>query len=126
MNIGLWIAQSMLALAFVAAGLMKLTTPYEALVTQMTWAAHVPAAGVMLIGVLEILGAVGLILPSLSRVKPSLTPLAAAGLVTTMVFAAGLHIAIGEGMSIAPNLALGGLAAFVAWGRFKKSPITPR
>ena len=71
------------------------------------------------------LGAVGVVLPALTRVQPKLTPLAAAGLVVVMVLAMANHIMAGEFM-IVPNLVLGGLAAFVAWGRFKRAPIAPR
>ena len=122
MNVAVWIVQSLLAAAFGMAGAMKLSTPYEALVEQMSWAAHVPAVGVTLIGLVEVLGALGLVLPSALRIKPWLTPLAAAGLVCTMVAAAGLHISIGEGSQIAPNLVLGTLAALVAWGRHRRAP----
>ena len=126
MNVAVWIVQSLLAAAFGMAGAMKLATPYEALVEQMSWAAHVPAAGVKLIGLVEVLGALGLVLPSALRIKPWLTPLAAAGLVSTMIAAAGLHISIGEAAMIAPNLVLGTLAALVAWGRHRRAPMEAR
>ena len=122
MNVAVWIVQSLLAAAFGMAGAMKLATPYEALAEQMSWAAHVPAAGVKLIGLVEVLGALGLVLPSALRIKPWLTPLAAAGLVSTMIAAAGLHISIGEAAMIAPNLVLGTLAALVAWGTTPARP----
>ena len=78
------------------------------------------------IGLVEVLGALGLVLPSALRIKPGLTPLAAAGLVCTMVAAAGLHISIGEAAMIAPNLVLGTLAALVAWGRHRRAPMEAR
>lgn len=126
MNKVLWGVQVLLGFAFVMGGAMKLATPYEALVLEMTWVAHVPAAGVKLIGLLEVLGAMGLILPAAFRFKPGLTPLAAVGLLLTMICAAGLHISIGEASMIAPNVVLGTLAAFIAWGRFKTHPISPK
>ena len=126
MNIALWIVQALLAAAFLMAGGMKLATPHDALMAQMSWAAHVPAMGVKFIGLVEVLGALGLVLPSALRIKPGLTPLAAAGLVSTMIGAAALHISIGEGAMIAPNLVLGSLAAFVAWGRSRRVRIDGR
>ncbi len=126
MNKALWAVQALVALAFVGAAGMKLSTPLDALAAKMAWVAHVPPWSVKVIGALELLGALGLILPSALRIKPVLTPLAAAGLVLTMVAAAGLHIAIGEAAMIAPNIVLGGLCAFIAWGRHSKAPIAPK
>ena len=126
MNKLLWIVQSLVGVAFTMAGAMKLSTPYDALAEQMSWVPHVPAMTVKLIGLVEVAGGLGLILPSAFRIKPGLTPLAAAGLVCTMVAAAGLHISIGEAAHIAPNLVLGSLAALVAWGRHRRAPIEAR
>jgi len=126
MNIGLWVVQVFLAIAFMAAGGMKLMTPHDALATQMAWVSHAPAFAPKVIGTLEILGALGLILPSLLRIKPLLTPLAALGLALLMAGAFGTHLVLGEfGMSI-PSLVLGLLSLFVAWGRRYKSPIIAR
>jgi putative oxidoreductase len=122
----LWAAQVLVALPFLMAGSAKLMTAPEVLAADMAWVEHVPAAAVKLIGLLEVLGAMGLVLPSALRFKPWLTPLAAAGLVLTMVCAAGLHISLGEGSLIGPNIVLGGIAAFIAWGRYKKAPIGSR
>ena len=126
MHIGLWIVQGLLAFAFFGAGAMKMATPVDQLAEQMAWVLHVPAPAVKVIGLLEVLGAAGLILPSALRIQPKLTPLAAGGLVLTMLGAAATHIAIGEAAMIAPPLVLGGLAAFVAWGRSSKHPIDPK
>ena len=123
MNKALWVAKILLGFAFLMGGGMKVFTPHAALATEMAWVTHVPPSAVKLIGLVEVLGALGLILPSALRIKPWLTPLAAAGLVLTMVCAAALHIAIGEGGMIAPNVVLGALAAFIGWGRFKTHPI---
>jgi putative oxidoreductase len=124
LRIGLWVAQVLLALAFVGASLMKLTQPYEVLTTSQAWALLFSPETVKLIGVIELLGVVGLILPAVTRILPVLTPLAAAGLVVVMIGAGATHVRIGE--PPIPNVILGGLAAFVAWGRFKKAPIAPR
>jgi uncharacterized membrane protein YphA (DoxX/SURF4 family) len=126
LNIGLWVAQALLAVAFIGSGMLKLVTPYEELARQMLWVQQSPAALIKFIGAVEVLGAIGLILPALTRIKPVLTPLAALGLLVIMVLAAGTHIAFDEAQMVVPNIILGGLAAFVAWGRFKKAPIAPK
>jgi DoxX-like family len=81
---------------------------------------------VRFIGASELLGAIGLVLAAVTRSKPVLTALAAAGLVIVMVLAAGFHVSRGELQMLPPSLVLGAFAAFVAWGRFKKAPIAPR
>lgn len=125
LHVALWIVQGLLALAFGAAGLMKSTAPIEELATNMAWVARSGPALVRFIGVTELLGAVGLILPAALRIRPVLTPVAALGLVVVMVLAAGVHIVNAEaGLPI--NAVLGALAAFVAWGRLRKAPIAPR
>jgi len=109
------------------AGVMKSTAPIGDLVTKLPWTSAVPLALVRFIGTAELLGAVGLILPAVTRIRPGLTALAAAGLVTVMALALPFHAMRGELAQAAPiNLLLGGLAAFVAWGRFKKAPIRGR
>jgi len=67
-----------------------------------------------------------MLLPALTRIKPILTPLAGVGLAVVMVLAAGFHVMRGELSALPINLAFGGLAAFVAWGRLQKAPISPR
>lgn len=126
MNIVLWVVQVLLAIGFLMAGGMKLFTPHDALAAQMAWVNHAPAFAPKLIGILEVLGGLGLILPSLLKIKPMLTPLAAVGLCLLMMGAFVTHLVLGEfGMS-APSLVMGLLSAFVAWGRFKRFPIAPR
>ena len=120
LRIGLWVAQVLLAVAFLATSLMKLTQPYEALAASQAWVKLFSPEIVKLIGAVELLGMIGLILPAATRIVPVLTPVAATGLVLTMVGAAATHLRIGE--PPIPNLVLGSLAAFVAWGRFKKAP----
>lgn len=126
LNIALWIVQVLLALAFGMAGLMKTTKPIAELAAKMTWVNWVPPGMVRFIGTAELLGAIGLLLPSIFRVLPWLTPLAATGLVIIMALAAPMHIMHGEANVIGFNAFLGGLAAFVAWGRFRKAPIAAR
>jgi putative oxidoreductase len=124
MHILLWIVQVLLACAFGMAGVMKSTQPVEALVQGgMAWAGQMPLAMVRFIGVSELLGAIGLILPAATKIKPILTPLAALGLLTIMILAMAFHLSRGEVQATPINIVLGGLAAFVAWGRTKKAPI---
>ena len=127
LHIALWVVQLLLALAFGGAGLMKSSQPIDALVQNgMVWAADVPTAMVRFIGISELLGALGLILPAATRIRPGLTPLAACGILTIMILAMAFHLSRGEPQALPINLLLGGLAAFVAWGRTKKAPIPPR
>jgi hypothetical protein len=126
LGITLWIVQGLLFAAFAMAGFMKLTMPMEQLVKSMAWAGRFSPPVVRFIGVAELSGALGLLLPSLSRIKPALTPLAALGLLTIMGLAAGHHLMNGEAQFVPINLILGGMAAWVAWGRWKKAPIAAR
>ena len=116
----LWIVQVLLALLFLFAGGMKLVMPIEEMTKQMP----VPLSGAFLrfIGVAEVLGAIGLILPGLLHIRPGLTPLAAAGLVIIMLGATAMTLAIGDVASALIPLAVGLLAAFVAYGRWRRAP----
>lgn len=126
-SIGLWVAQLLLALAFGAAGVMKLFQPIEALGAMMTWVTVTPDLLVRFIGFVELAGALGMILPALTRILPFLTPLAALGFAIIQVLAIGVHASLGEtAMSLPMNLVLLALSLFVAWGRFRKAPISPR
>lgn len=120
MNIALWIVAGLLALVFLAAGAMKLTRPKEVLRDQMSWVDDFSQAQVRGIGALELLGAVGLVLPPLVDVAPVLAPLAATGLVLVMAGAVATHVRRGE--TPVPPLVLGLLALFVAVGRFWIAP----
>jgi uncharacterized membrane protein YphA (DoxX/SURF4 family) len=123
MNIVLWVVQILLALAFLMAGIMKSTQPIVKLAVRMAWVkAMKPPQLVRLIGILEILAAIGLILPAVTGILPWLTPVAAIGLVLTMIGAMIVHARIGEGSRIAPNIVLLLLAAFVVVGRFAVMP----
>ena len=126
MKIALWVVQVLLAGLFLMAGSMKAMTPVAELATEMPWVATVPAFVPKLAGFAEILGAIGLILPAATRIKPNLTPLAGLGLATVMLLAAILHVSLGEFGMLPANLVLGGLALFVWWGRTKKAPIAER
>lgn len=119
MNVVLWIIAGLLALAFLGAGLMKLSQPKEKLATSgLAWTEDFSAGAVKGIGALEVLAGIGLILPAALGIVPVLTPLAAAGLVIVMVGAAVVHARRKEYQGIAINAVLLLLAAVVAWGRF--------
>jgi uncharacterized membrane protein YphA (DoxX/SURF4 family) len=120
MNLALWIAQGLLALIFLFAGGVKLILP----IAQMTKQMPVPLPGLFLrfIGVCEVLGAAGLILPRLLRIRPGLTPLAAAGLVIIMIGATVVTLAGGSVAQALTPVIVGVLAAFVAYGRWRQSP----
>lgn len=125
--VSLWGAQILLALAFGAAGVMKLTQPIEALGAMMHWVTVSPDWLVRFIGFVEIAGALGMILPALTRILPFLTPLAALGFAVIQVLAIGTHASLGEtGQTLPINLVLLALSVFVAWFRWKKAPIAPR
>lgn len=126
LHIALWVVQGLLAATFLAAGLMKATAPIEQLQASMPWVGGAMGQLVRFIGAVEILGGLGLLLPAATRIKPWLTPLAALGLTTVMVLAAATHISRGESRVVGINAILGGLAAFVAWGRARKAPIPAR
>ncbi len=127
LHLGLWVVQGLLAFAFLAAGAMKATQPLDALLDGgMSFVAYTPTALVRFIGVSEVLGAFGLILPAALRIQPKLTPLAAALLALVMALAASTHVVNGEPEALPANLVLGGLALFVAWGRTVKAPISAR
>ena len=125
LSIALWIAQILLALVFGFAGTMKLFTPIAELAKHAAWIKD-SAFLIRFIGTSELAGGLGMLLPSLTRIKPKLTSLAAVGLFVIMVLATGFHLMRGEAKFTPMTLALGALAAFVAWGRFRKAPIAER
>lgn len=123
MDVMLWIVAGVLALAFVAAGGMKLAQPKEKLsASGMGWVDDFSAGAVKGIGLLEVLGAVGLVLPGLTGVAPVLVPLAALGLALTMVGAAVVHLRRGEQQMVVVNAVLLVLALVVVVGRFWVEP----
>jgi hypothetical protein len=116
MNIALWIAQGILAV-FVFAGFMKATTPRLKLAEKMPWALDYSDGMVKFIGISQILGGLGVILPWLTGIATWLTPLAAAGLALVMALAAIYHLRKGEYKEIIINLVFMSLALFVVYGR---------
>lgn len=124
MNSALWIVASVLAAAFLLAGMMKATQPKDSLAPNMPWVEGFSAATVKFVGVMEVLGAVGLILPGVVDTVPILVPLAAAGLAVIMLLAIlVVHAPRKEWPNVVVNLLLLILAAFVAILRFGPYPL---
>src|SRR6266436_2568078 len=119
MNVALWIVQGLLAAVFLLAGGAKLVLPLD----QMAGPVALPGWFLRFIGVAETLGALGLILPGLLRIRPGLTSLAAAGLVIIMIGATAFNLVAGDVMTTLVTVVVGLLAAFVAYGRWKIAPL---
>jgi uncharacterized membrane protein YphA (DoxX/SURF4 family) len=122
-NVVVWVLQVLLALAFLAAGVMKVSQPRRQLATSMGWVEDFSDSGVKGIGALELLAGVALIVPALAGVATVLVPLAAAGLALQMVLAAITHWRRGEPQMIGVNAVLFVLAVAVAWLRFGPYPL---
>jgi uncharacterized membrane protein YphA (DoxX/SURF4 family) len=125
LNLGIWIAQGLLAAAFGMAGFMKVSAPIDQLAAKgMSFVTTYDSSVVRIIGVAELLAALGLILPAALRILPILTPLAATGLALIMVLAAKYHLVHNE--PIIANTVFLVLSVFVIWGRYKRVPIVAK
>lgn len=120
MNRLLWVLQVLLALAFLAHGILLIAPPPD---IALKMNESMPRWFQLLIGVAEVLAAVGLTVPGFTRIQPQLVPAAAAGLMIVMISACALHTSRGEYGSAASTFVLLLLAAFVAHGRWKRLPI---
>jgi DoxX-like family len=118
MNVALWVVQGLLAALFLFAGGAKLVLPLD----QMTGPVALPGWFLRFLGVAEVLGALGLVLPGLLRIRPGLTPLAAAGLVIIMIGATVVTLLGGMVAVALMNVVVAPLAAFVAYGRWRLAP----
>lgn len=119
MNIVLWVVAGLLAAVFLGAGLMKVSQPKPKLAKAgMGWVDDVSVGTLRFIGTVEILAAIGLILPAALHIAPVLVPLAAVGIVLVMIGAVATHARRGEFPLVAGNVLLLVLAALVVWGRF--------
>jgi uncharacterized membrane protein YphA (DoxX/SURF4 family) len=129
MNTALWSLQALWGVFFSLNGLGKVCCYNQALwdqaLREVPWLSAVPQYLFIFIGVCEFLGGVGLILPAMTGIKPKLTPFAAFGLTLVMILAAAFHIVRGEYYYVPINLVLGGVAAFIAYGRLFLSPVAP-
>src|SRR6202022_2704050 len=124
-DFALWAVSSILGFSFLAAGLMKLARSKQQLVDAgMAWVGDASPAFVKSIGVLEILAAIGLIVPALTGIAPVFVPLAALGLVLVMLGAAALHARRREVANVFIALVILAFAAFVTWGRFGPYPFS--
>lgn len=115
--LALWIDQILLAVAYGMAGVMKLTQPIPKLAVMMGWPGVVPEVMVRLIGTTELAGALGLVLPMLTKIQPRLTAFASLGLAILQICAMVFHLSRAEYEVLPINLVLFVLALFIAWGR---------
>jgi hypothetical protein len=129
MNATLWTAQMLLGVFFSLNGFGKVcwynTALWNQALQEVPWFSAVPRDLLIFIGVCEFLGGIGLIVPAMTGVKPKLAPLAAFGLTLVMILAAVFHIVRGEYAFVLINLVLGGVAAFIAYGRLFVRPTAP-
>ena len=126
LNVALWTSQAVLAAFYAAVGIAKLTQPIPDLAAMMVWPGAAPEWFVRFIGSAELAGALGLLVPSLSRILPVLTMVAAAALVLLQVCAIAFHLSRGEFPMLPFNIVLLAAAAFIAWGRSGPAPISAR
>jgi uncharacterized membrane protein YphA (DoxX/SURF4 family) len=126
LNGWLWVAQIILAVFFLASGGMHAFMPIDQAAKIAAWIATAPVALVRFIGLAEIAGALGLVLPAATRVMPWLTPIAAVGLGLIMLLAMPVHVMRGEIDMIGRNLAALCVASFILFGRTARVRIPPR
>ncbi len=121
----LWVLQFLFGLYFIAVGIVHFVVP-EGLPEPMSWMYDLSDGLHVAAGAVEILGGLGLILPSLTRIRPELTILAALGLVVVMIGAAVWHVGRGEAMQILLNLVNAAILLFIAYGRWRLHPLAGR
>lgn len=126
MNIAIWVVQVLLAVFFILFGFMKAFLPIDSIADQMSFVLDVPEALVRFIGVAELAGGLGLILPAITRILPWLTIAAAGGLGTIMILAFIFGVSRGEIPNAVINIVVLALLAFIAYGRWKLVPISAR
>ncbi len=126
LHIALWVLQVVLGLFFIMVGYSHALAPFDQVAQQAVWMQHVPRALSLFIGYAELAGGLGLIVPAATRIAPWLVPLAALGLATIMILAMAFHIVRGEASVIWMHALFGGLALFVAWGRWRAAAIPRR
>jgi len=123
MNGAIWVAQILLAAAFLISGARKFTQPYEERVKNTVWLKDYSPTQFHLIGIVELLGAIGVILPTLTSILPWLTPLAALGLALTMIGAMLTNMRYRLYGGLIANIVLLAIAAFVIYGRLVAVPL---
>lgn len=122
----LWVVQGLLCLTFVGTALWKLLTPIPQLAAMIPWAGQVSPAFLYGTAIVDLLGGIGVLLPSLTRIRPGLTVLAALGCAALQVSAIVFHVSRGEAANTPFNGVLVALALFVAWGRWSRARIAAR
>jgi hypothetical protein len=120
LTIALWTAQVLLFLLFAGTGVWKLATPIPALAAKFPWMGEVSPGFLRMTAVFDLLGGAGVLLPTLTRVKPGLTALAALGCAVFQIGAIGFHVMRGEAANTPFNFLLVALAIFVFWGRRRR------
>lgn len=125
LNVSLWVAQIFIFVSFVPAGAMKLFMPITELASIWEWAGVLPVLAVRMLGIVDIAGGVGVVLPALTRIQPRLTVLAALGCAALQIFAMIFHASRGEVSVLPLNVVMFVTAVFIVWGR-RKMPIQPR
>lgn len=126
LNVSLWVVQGLLAVLFVGTAFWKLLTPLAELAAMIPWAGEVSPTFLRVTALADLLGGGGIVLPSLTRIQPRLTVLAALGCAALQVSAIVFHFSRGEAANTPFNFVLVGLALFVFWGRGSRAPIAPR
>lgn len=125
LHITIWVAQILLAVILVLGTVIKFQ-PIEKASAMMPWTGQIPVLFVRLMGIVDLLGAIGIILPSLFRIKPRVTVWAALSIIALMVCATIFHILRGEASVIGFNIFVTVIAGFVAWGRQRYHVIPSR
>jgi len=123
---GIWLEQFILAALFIFSAFMKITAPIPELAKMMPWTGDHSELFVRFIGFVDLAGGLGILLPSLTRILPRLTVLAALCCSVLQVFAMIFHLSRGEAAVIILNIFMLSLSLFVLWGRARKAPISPR
>jgi len=126
LNLALWIVQVLLGVTMASTGIWKVATPIPELASKMPWMGQVSPAFLDVTAAADFLAGIGLLLPSITRIKPGLSVLAALGCALLMAAAIVFHVSRGEAAKTPFNVFLLALALFVAWGRHVKAPIAPR
>jgi hypothetical protein len=125
LNAGLWVVQALLSLTFAGGAAWKLATPLSTIAAMMPWAGQVSPAFFYFTAGVDLAGGLGIVLPSLTGIKPGLVVPAALGCVALQICAIVFHLSRGEAANTPLNFVLVALALFVAWGR-RKVPIRAR
>lgn len=119
----LWILQWVFGLYFIGVGMTHLVVP-EGLPDPLSWLYDLGDAQHIFAGVAEILGGLGLILPSVTRIRPELTPIAGIGLIVVMIAAAVWHLGRDELSNVGVNLLNAAVLAYISYGRWRLAPVT--